>query len=247
MSGKWGRLGALMLGTLAIIGGCVQEIDRPGVTSPTATSTVPISTEAATPTPLPILIPTPTTTPESTEGPSIISSPTPTSAVELFLEILGPADGSSIRSNAVIVFGDTVSDATVTVGGIQTSVDQNGRFQAAVALSVGANVIEVVATDDEGTRMVSVLTLNALPLQGFLLLITEPEEQSIVSENSVRVAGRTGPNAVVSVRGVGVAVDELGFFSTTVTLNPGPNIIDIVATNLDGRVLDTVLAVIYRQ
>jgi hypothetical protein len=79
-----------------------------------------------------------------------------------------------------------------------------------------------------------------------LLVITEPQDQSIVSVRNLRLSGRTGPEAIVSVNGVSVNVDTLGLFSTIVTLEPGPNIIDVVATNDDGRGLSTVIAVIYR-
>jgi hypothetical protein len=50
----------------------------------------------------------------------------------------------------------------------------------------------------------------------------------------------------VSVNGVNVPVDVLGIFSTTVRLEPGPNIIEVVATDTDGRVLSSIIALIFR-
>ena len=105
-----------------------------------------------------------------------------------------------------------------------------------------------MATDSAGKQEITELNVTslALPPLPFLLLVTEPEDQSIVSEGVIRVSGRTGPEAVTSVNGVSVSVNELGLFSTLVNLEPGPNIIDVVATNFDGEVLDAVLALIYR-
>jgi hypothetical protein len=157
-------------------------------------------------------------------------------------------DGSHVRGDAVVVHGVATPGATVAINGQATAVDREGRFSAETRLSPGANAIEVVATDSQGNRKSSRLTVTslALPPQPFLLVITEPQDQSIILQRNLRLAGRTGPEAIASVNGVSVNVDDLGFFSTIVTLEPGPNIIDVVATNNDGRVLSTVIAVIYR-
>ena len=78
------------------------------------------------------------------------------------------------------------------------------------------------------------------------MIVSEPNDQSIVSTSPIPVSGRTSFDAVVSVNGVSVSVDELGIFSTTVALEDGPNIIDIVATDPDGDDLSVIIAVIYR-
>ena len=111
---------------------------------------------------------------------------------------------------------------------------------------VGVNEIEVVAADSSGKRESRVLTVTLLPPLPFYLVITEPEDQTIVSRSPIRLFGRTGPDAVASVNGVSVPVDELGIFSAMLTLVPGPNIVDVVVTNTDGQVLSKVIAVIYR-
>ena len=127
-------------------------------------------------------------------------------------------------------------------------MDRDGRFQAEVTLSPGDNLIEVVATNTAGTRISKRLTITfqAPSAEAFFLLITEPEDQSVVSTRTVRLSGRTAPAAVVSVNGIGVDPDEQGAFSTTVTLEQGPNIIDVVSTDPQGMVLSAVIAVIFR-
>ena len=136
----------------------------------------------------------------------------------------------------------------VSINGAAVSVASDGEFSAEVALSPGDNTIEIVAVDASGDRKSVVLTVvSMVPLpQPFILVVTEPRDQSIVSEGTIRLSGRTGSDAIVTVEGVGIAVDAVGVFSTTVTLDPGPNVIDVVATDADGRVLSRVIAVIYR-
>ena len=148
----------------------------------------------------------------------------------------------------MVVHGSASAGATVSVNGMAVPLDQDGRFQAQVDLSPGGNVIEVVATDAAGDRRVAVVNVASAvpPPQPFVLLITEPADQSVVSDSTVRVSGRTGTEAVVTVNGVSVLVDEVGIFVADVTLQPGPNLIDVVATDADGRILSAVIAVIHR-
>ena len=153
-----------------------------------------------------------------------------------------------MRSNAVVVFGLASPGASIDIDGVAAEVTPDGRFQAEVILEPGINILTIVAADGLGnqkTTQLSVVSL-ALPPQPFLLLVTEPEDQSIVSDSQIRLSGRTGPEAITSVNGVSVEVDVLGFFSTLITLEPGPNIIDVVATDTDGSELSTVIALIYR-
>ena len=253
---------------------CVQELARgddpaPETLSPTSTpvptatltpvpTNTPLPTATATarptvfPTPTPTLVstPAPTDTPTPTATPAATPTPLPTSTPEpqLKLDVRAPADRSTVRTDAVVVHGVSGPDTLVEIQGLAAEVGPEGRFQAEVALSPGINTIRVVATDSSGNQEKVELSITslALPPLPFLLLITEPEDQSIVREDEVRLSGRTGPEAIVSVNGISIPVDELGFFFTVITLEPGPNIIDVVATNDDGRALSTVIAVIYR-
>jgi len=236
---------------LLVVAACVSEVEREETPTPTVPSPTLPPTPAFTPVPTattatatPVPIPSPTVTPR----PTPTTAPTVEPVPQLVLDVRAPRDGSTVRTNAVVVHGVTSPGALVHIGGVTAEVGNDGRFQAEVALRPGINIIWIVATDSMGNRESRDLAVTslALPPQPFLLLVTEPEDQSIVSEQLVRLSGRTGPEAIASVNGVSVSVDELGFFSTTVTLEPGPNIIDVVATDTDGRVLSAVIAVIYR-
>ena len=90
------------------------------------------------------------------------------------------------------------------------------------------------------------VTSAVLPPQPFFLMVTQPEDQSVVSQSPIMLAGRTSAGSVLSVNGVAVPVDSLGIYSIQITLDAGPNIIDVLATSGDGDVLSAVIAVIYR-
>lgn len=57
--------------------------------------------------------------------------------------------------------------------------------------------------------------------------------------------GATNPDNVVSVGGEVVEVDEDGNFTVVVTLEEGPNVIEVIASNFDGEEVDTLITVIY--
>lgn len=162
------------------------------------------------------------------------------------LQVYAPDNGATVPGNSVAVYGQTTPGSRITVSGVDTEVDAQGGFRTVVALEPDENVVVVTARNDNGEmkRVSRQVTSLALP---FLLLITEPENESIVSTPALPLSGRTGPNAIVSLNGRSVPVDRFGYFSSTVRLDEGPNVIDVVATNDDGHTLSTVLAVIYRQ
>ena len=237
---------------------CVTPLPRPDGTAATPTPTATLratSTPVVPPsaTPAPTVTATPTRTP--TPGPSPARptdtpdpSPTPVATMDmggLVLQVYAPEDGAVVPGSAVAVYGQTSPGARVYIGGDETGVDAQGGFRGEASLAPDENEILIVALDQEGRRRSVSRTVTSLALP-FLLLVTEPENESIVSESMLRLSGRTGPNAIVSINGGSVLVDRFGYFSSTVTLDEGPNVIDVVATNDDGRTLSTVLAVIYR-
>ena len=239
------------LGVLLTITACAQQVPRDPTPTPlTVEPQPPTPTPSATSTPTPEAMPptaTPTATPTPTPTPPAPTA-TPTPPQPLTLEVQGPDDGTTVRNSAVVVHGRTAPGATVTIGGVSTVADRDGRFQVEVPLEPGANRIEVVASDAAGRRVSATrtVTFEVQATGAFFLLVTEPGDQSIVSASRQPISGHTAPGAIVSVNGVGVEVDGAGAFSTTVTLEPGPNLIEVVGTSQDGRVLSAVLAVIFR-
>ncbi len=83
-------------------------------------------------------------------------------------------------------------------------------------------------------------------LGAFFLDILDPVEgDAIVSVNTFEVVGRTSVDALVSVGDefVDVAID--GTFTATVTLDEGPNIVEVVASTAAGDTDSIVLIIIY--
>src|SRR4030042_285484 len=76
----------------------------------------------------------------------------------------------------------------------------------------------------------------------FFLEITSPEQSEvIVDQNSIVVAGRTTQDAAVSVNDSFVEVDIQGKFQKVISLADDINIIEVVASTVDGTQLDQVL------
>ena len=80
----------------------------------------------------------------------------------------------------------------------------------------------------------------------FVLHIVEPVEAETLTTNpTLLVSGRTRVDAVVTVNDTFVDPDIDGRFSAEIPLDEGPNIIEVVASIATGEELSTVLVVIY--
>lgn len=69
-------------------------------------------------------------------------------------------------------------------------------------------------------------------------------DESIVRAETVLLRGLTSADAIVSVNDVIVEVQTDGTFELTLILDPGPNFVDVVASNLDGSTINSSLAII---
>ncbi len=78
------------------------------------------------------------------------------------------------------------------------------------------------------------------------LEVSEPQDNSVVDAPDVMVSGRSSPDATVSVNGQIAEVDADGSFRTTapVILQEGPNVVEVIASDLAGGVESKVLTVI---
>ena len=80
--------------------------------------------------------------------------------------------------------------------------------------------------------------------EGLELQVASPTENLKLSQGTVSVTGLTSPDAVVSVNGLIADVDGEGHFSVqNVPLNEGPNLLQIIASDLSGAVAYETLAV----
>jgi len=81
--------------------------------------------------------------------------------------------------------------------------------------------------------------------QAFFLKVTTPQDQSLVQTSTIEVKGATTPDAVVTVNGSLVSVNADGTFDAPVTLQEGPNTVQVTASNVSGAEQDQVLTVTY--
>ena len=77
------------------------------------------------------------------------------------------------------------------------------------------------------------------------LMVLSPADNSVVDVPEVPVSGMTVPNSYLSVNGVSVLVGSDGSFSTTVVLEEGPNLIEVIVSDGNGDEQSAVLAIIY--
>ena len=77
------------------------------------------------------------------------------------------------------------------------------------------------------------------------LTVSEPVDETTVYTADLLVKGQTEVDAIVSVEGVAIEVDEDGKFSTIITLEEGPNLIEVEASDFEGNEGSVILTVIY--
>jgi len=172
------------------------------------------------------------------------------------LTVTEPADASTVVGTSITVKGTTSPGATVTVNDNLVTADGSGAFSTVVNLDEGLNAIDVTATDSNNHQGEVLLMVNAdttsAPVsagpgagQGVLpLTVTQPTDAADISASTVTVRGQTSPGATVIVNGdsTGTA-DANGNFSIGVSLNRGPNAIQVVATDDSGNEAETLVMV----
>ena len=168
------------------------------------------------------------------------------------MSITEPTDSATINGDTVNVQGTTTPGATVSVNDNVVTADSTGAFSTNVNLDAGPNAIDVIATDDNNNQGEVLLMVNAMPTtsttlgasQGTLpLTVTSPIDSATLSTNTVTVQGQTTPGATVTVNGNSDVADANGNFSIDVSLDNGPNAIDVIATDDSGNQGEVLLMV----
>ncbi|MCH7606058.1 MAG: hypothetical protein IH962_02780 [Chloroflexi bacterium] len=204
--------------------------------APTSTSVPELS---ATPAPVATLAPTAVPTPTTAAAAGSIPVP-------LQLELRLPQEGGVSEVDAVRVIGRTKAGAGVEINGIPAEVGADGSFELDVELQSGGNSIEVTATSSSGESVSRGWEVSFSPPDtGLPFTVFYPPDGLEVSEPVIQVIAGTRPDAVVGVNGVPVEVNILGLFSSMVTLEQGANLVEVVATDLDGNVRSESIAVFY--
>ena len=83
------------------------------------------------------------------------------------------------------------------------------------------------------------------PTAGIPLSVFYPADGLLVTDQTLQVIGGTRQDAVVGVNGEPVTVNGLGIFSTTILLEEGPNLIEVVAVDIQENVNFQTVVVFY--
>ncbi|MEM4730049.1 MAG: hypothetical protein QXH42_09880, partial [Thermoplasmata archaeon] len=136
-----------------------------------------------------------------------------------FIEIIEPADGALLNRSNVLVRGRTEAGASVSINGIDATVE-NGSFSLALDLNEGANKITAVSLDRAGNKAEATVrvTVDTTPPP---IVIISPLER-VLKVASVELRVQSEPGAVVSINGEPVSGTG-GIFALSVVLERGEN------------------------
>ena len=243
-----GWLGSFGLALLVVSAvACGSEPAATPVLSPVAVQTpepTPESTPAGTPTAEVSPHPSPTFPPTLTPGPA---KATPTKPMEdpLTLQVFTPPNRIGVEVGAVRVAGIT-SGSEIGINGLPVEVLEDGTFQRDLTLIDGVNLIEVMASGPGGqTTSRQLVVFYVSPTAGLPFTLLYPPDGLTVSQPEVNVLGVTTLDAIVGVNQIPVEVNSLGVFSASVALEEGANLVEVVATNIQGNIRFQTVAVFY--
>jgi len=69
-------------------------------------------------------------------------------------------------------------------------------------------------------------------------------ENTVVRGNAIVASGLTSPDAVLSINGVIIPINDDGSFEVTLALTEGPNLLEVVSSDLYGNQESRVLWVV---
>jgi hypothetical protein len=157
------------------------------------------------------------------------------------LTVVSPLDGCLTRTAVIVVSGKVISAQHLFINGDPVEIegdyewpDMDGDFSELVELDEGENILTITAQDAVGNTVTIVrkITLDTTPP---MLQITSPEDGYKTKDDIVTVEGLTEPGAILSL-GTGQSYGETdGTFSLSLNLDPGENVIVIVATDKAGN------------
>jgi hypothetical protein len=173
------------------------------------------------------------------------------------LTISEPIDAATLTTGTITVKGQTLPGATISVNDQAGTADGQGNFSIPVSLDDGPNAIDVIAIDSNGNQGEALLMVNvemdssavpgnssAVPTDTTILLkIISPVDGADINGDKVTVSGQTAPGATININDQAATADGKGNFSIPITLNAGPNSIDVVAVDDNGNQNEVILMV----
>ena len=131
------------------------------------------------------------------------------------------------------------------------TVDSPATAVTEPTIRSGDSVIQTATVEPDQTAIpseteVAEPTATTVPVAtfGLFLEVVGLSEENIVRGDSLFLTGRANPDAVMSVNGVIIPVEPDGSFGVNLALRSGPNLIEIVASDLSGATESRVITVI---
>ncbi len=173
-------------------------------------------------------------------GFSIILDDTPP-----FLVVNAPQDGLLITQPEFSVRGATEPGATVTVQGEPAEVDANGGWSRTVPLTLGENLISVVATDRAGNetligRTVQQMTAGEVSLAFDPALATLGPNRFVATGSALSMRGTTEPNSDLTFQSltggftITTQADAEGVFQVSLPLLTDADEFEVTVTDPTG-------------
>ncbi len=151
------------------------------------------------------------------------------------LVVARPISGSTVGGDHILLDGTVqVDGVTVSCNGARLQV-QERYFRTTVALQEGQNVIEIAARGREGEQREQVIVIR--DLIGPEVRITQPSQGAVVAQRVVTIRGDLVDDAParVSIGGKPAALRDDAVFQGAALLEPGENVIPIVAEDRAGN------------
>ncbi|MCZ7400949.1 MAG: Ig-like domain-containing protein [Candidatus Methanoperedens sp.] len=182
-----------------------------------------------------------TATNGSVSGTATVTVTTILDTTPPLLIVTQPINNQSFITSSITVSGtatDPSGIANITVNGIPVTISPSGSFSTTIILVNGSNTITLTATDASPnantaivTRTVTFTPPGVPDTTPPVLIVMQPIDARVFITNSITVNGfATDASGILSVTVNGApAVITGDSFTSTLTLNPGTNIITVEA------------------
>lgn len=166
------------------------------------------------------------------------------------LTVSALADGAYTNSDVLNISGVVTDEGGIRelkVNDLSVPVDQDGSFTYALSLKSGANFITIVATDLSGNQSSNNRTIN-LDQAAPLLAISTPADNSKTALSLIDVTGTVDESSTVVLKLGGVEQPitmNNKDFTSSVTLVPGINTIEVTAADVAGNTSAQKRTVVY--
>ena len=157
----------------------------------------------------------------------------------------------ALTNNSTLNVTGTASDSngikTLTINGINITLNQEGTFSHALTLTAGANTITIITTDNAGNTATDTrtITLDTAPPS---LTLSTLSNGSYTNNQTLNVAGSVSDNVAIeklAVNNTEVIVKPDGSFSYAYTLTLGENIIATIARDTAGNEKSDTRTIVY--